>query len=356
MSTNTRDDTVDIAKGIGILFVVGGHCGFEIANLPAYSFHMPLFYFISGFFIFKYIYDKNITTCCFIKGKFKNLLIPYFIYNIIFGFLSYLIQFIGIKFNTGNFFDVLSVHNIFVEPFLSGHQYQISCPLWFVPSLFLVMIVVGLTKNVLLFAIENIYFIILLCILFIAIYYLCINVSYNENKYIAVICRTIIGYIFCVFGFIFYKYKSKINSIILLCFGITVYSYISIKFGNHAFSSINNDYGNGIKSNISLVLSLCGIFIVMSVSEFIKKYNRFVNLKDFVFLGKNSFHVMAVHLTGFVVLNIVLVLLSPNKHISDINNVYFRFPNINWVYFFFSVYFSWYFLKFFHLFKSKYWR
>lgn len=42
---------IDIAKGIGILLVYIGHCDLDYKSnlfLWIYSFHMPLFFFISG--------------------------------------------------------------------------------------------------------------------------------------------------------------------------------------------------------------------------------------------------------------------------------------------------------------------
>jgi fucose 4-O-acetylase-like acetyltransferase len=52
---NTRLQHTDIAKGIGILLVVFGHNSIvvdekrELFNVM-YSFHMPLFFFLSGLF------------------------------------------------------------------------------------------------------------------------------------------------------------------------------------------------------------------------------------------------------------------------------------------------------------------
>jgi fucose 4-O-acetylase-like acetyltransferase len=52
---NNRIEYIDIAKALGILLVILGHCHFTY-NIPRlgiaiYSFHMPLFFFISGMFI-----------------------------------------------------------------------------------------------------------------------------------------------------------------------------------------------------------------------------------------------------------------------------------------------------------------
>ena len=50
MINKKRIEWVDIAKGIGIFLMVMGHTGIpRIGNQWIYSFHMPLFFFISGF-------------------------------------------------------------------------------------------------------------------------------------------------------------------------------------------------------------------------------------------------------------------------------------------------------------------
>ncbi len=53
MSESKRLDFIDIAKGIGIILVVTGHLLPVAAGLHVliYSFHMPLFFFLSGFFL-----------------------------------------------------------------------------------------------------------------------------------------------------------------------------------------------------------------------------------------------------------------------------------------------------------------
>ncbi len=66
LSTNNRFEEIDVAKGIAIVLVVLGHVlascyGRNIVSMPyasvvlwkyVYSFHMPLFMFISGFVVF----------------------------------------------------------------------------------------------------------------------------------------------------------------------------------------------------------------------------------------------------------------------------------------------------------------
>lgn len=85
---------LNISRGIGIFLVILGH-SFPTETFNnnflwvyihkfIYSFHMPLFFFLSGFFAFK-IYDiYNLKQYKkFICKKFKRLMIPYFLITLI---------------------------------------------------------------------------------------------------------------------------------------------------------------------------------------------------------------------------------------------------------------------------------
>ena len=51
MSSPQRLAAFDIAKGIGIILVIVGHSSGTICNRYIDSFHMPLFFIISGYFL-----------------------------------------------------------------------------------------------------------------------------------------------------------------------------------------------------------------------------------------------------------------------------------------------------------------
>lgn len=46
-----RDETFDVLKGIAIILVIIGHCYFGHFRPFIYSFHMPLFFFVTGYFL-----------------------------------------------------------------------------------------------------------------------------------------------------------------------------------------------------------------------------------------------------------------------------------------------------------------
>ena len=96
-----RNIAIDIAKGIGIILVVWGHViqvsagegnfdywGNSIFEI-IYSFHMPLFIFLSGFTA-SYSLNKRSHTIT-IKNRFTTLMIPFLSW----GFIMYFIKFIG---------------------------------------------------------------------------------------------------------------------------------------------------------------------------------------------------------------------------------------------------------------------
>ena len=74
-----RLDFIDMAKGYGILFIMIGHLGvFKLPQLLhfhvwIYSFHIPLFFFLSGF-----LFKADVTVKQFVTSKLKSIVIPYF--------------------------------------------------------------------------------------------------------------------------------------------------------------------------------------------------------------------------------------------------------------------------------------
>ncbi len=94
-------DEITIAKGIGILFVVLGHAikqtGVDtpLWNLIVqviYSFHMPLFFVLSGFVSVKILSYEKKDFGKYIKSRAVRLLIPYFVMGILYLPLKYVLS------------------------------------------------------------------------------------------------------------------------------------------------------------------------------------------------------------------------------------------------------------------------
>jgi fucose 4-O-acetylase-like acetyltransferase len=90
MMTEGREHTFDIMKGVGIILMIIGHCAIPwlLGNF-IFSFHMPLFFIISGFFF------KPKPVVQQLKIDFKRLVIPYLficLLLIIYGFIKDLVK------------------------------------------------------------------------------------------------------------------------------------------------------------------------------------------------------------------------------------------------------------------------
>ena len=138
-----RIESIDIARGIGILLVVLAHNDFgyisQYGHEVIYSFHMPLFFFLSGYFI-----RTNISFFEFFKKRFHTLLKPFL-------FTIFLIYFMNVSFEKMAFGTALRR----IGKSLYGTGVYIDwVQLWFLPNLFVVslyaflfIVVVGKLNN-----------------------------------------------------------------------------------------------------------------------------------------------------------------------------------------------------------------
>ena len=73
METKQRWTWIDMAKGYGILFVILAHLDEGALRIALYTFHLPLFLFLSG-----YLFRPRDSFGAFLKNKALHLLVPYF--------------------------------------------------------------------------------------------------------------------------------------------------------------------------------------------------------------------------------------------------------------------------------------
>lgn len=126
-----RIEYIDIAKGIGILLVVLGHNYNLKENAPfifrfIFSFHIPLFFFLSGF-----IFHLPSTFIEMVKKRFSSLLLPFLT-------TIFLLYFMDAFFTGMNF--VVIVSRLAKSVLYAGGFYIEWVQLWFLPHLFIVSI------------------------------------------------------------------------------------------------------------------------------------------------------------------------------------------------------------------------
>lgn len=128
-----RDATVDVAKGIGIIFVIIGHLNhfFQYEDLiptVIYSFHMPLFIILSGY-VFSYHSEVSSKEYCY--KRFRQIIKPYFV----FAAITYIYNYVRMGEE-----DADGIYGIFIGNGIGNHL-SFNIALWFLPMLFLCNIV-----------------------------------------------------------------------------------------------------------------------------------------------------------------------------------------------------------------------
>ncbi|WP_448780632.1 acyltransferase family protein [Bacteroides congonensis] len=128
-----RDYSLDVLKGIGILFVIWGHTSRNSGLIS--SFHMPLFFIAVGA---AYVYSHNKWEW---GRKMKSLLVPYFFFSVISFFYWYLVELRVRPVHEVDFYhflDMGAVGKQFVNIFLAfdfEYAFAYDVVLWFIPCL-----------------------------------------------------------------------------------------------------------------------------------------------------------------------------------------------------------------------------
>ena len=126
-----------ILYAVGIIVLVCDHAqggGISLANdwFPYGGVHLALFVFCSGYF-YKRSSEENVKK--YIFKKIKTLLLPLYIYTVLYGVLVQLLKLKG--FEIGGKF---TVHNLFIAPITNGHQFIYNMGGWFIVPLFMIEI------------------------------------------------------------------------------------------------------------------------------------------------------------------------------------------------------------------------
>ena len=140
-SKKNRNYDFAVLSTLAMVFVVMGHTGVGFATLdwlfPYDSFHMPLFVFISGYF-FETTQVNLHNTWSFIFKQIKRLIIPFFLWNFIYGIVSLIFYFsLGVTWCHPDKF----WYRLLLRPFTVGNGFfEFNAPSWFILMLFEVKI------------------------------------------------------------------------------------------------------------------------------------------------------------------------------------------------------------------------
>lgn len=141
---DSKKEWVDIVKGVGVTLVVMGHIIVLIPQMSVlfdiiYLFHVPLFFFISGF-----LFKRKSNQIGYIIKKVKHLIVPYFAVIIL---ISIIMLILG-------FADEADLFRLFRQYVWGGEQLRVVMqgafiPMWFLRVLFLTQVIYNFLQNLL---------------------------------------------------------------------------------------------------------------------------------------------------------------------------------------------------------------
>ena len=290
-TTKKRIDWVDMAKGYGTIAVIFAHLAVGKIGVWLYTFHVPLFFFLSG-----YVFNENLKFNDFISKKGKGILIPYFTLGlpmIAFTFLQYL---------RNGLLNKATVIQLLKEFIFQERLWT----LWFIACLFFVNIffyfVCKFTKSDLL---KFAFSVVLVCIGI--YYYRCggqplpwnIDVCFTATIFF---CG---GYLLKKHGKYFDYIKDKRAFAVLLFFllGIAnvVFGYLTHKISGNGMEMFESTYGF---PPFTFISAFAGIFAVII-------FSTFFTLKPIRYIGENSLFYYAWHQTILIpIVDIIFIKLG----------------------------------------------
>ncbi|MFA0542217.1 acyltransferase family protein, partial [Vibrio sp. 10N.222.52.B7] len=293
---------VDILKVMGILTVILGHISNPFNNI-IYSFHMPLFFALSGFFL----NDKNSIKVNIIKD-WNRLMIPYFIFGALGVFVETLKRYFLSRPSLDYSTEFISV---FYDMSMESLSNSYAFVLWFLPALFLSkLFLYSIIKLRLPVFFEAL--IVLALFLFSFVVELPFAINFGLN-----------GVFYLYFGYLFFLLvkqpeKSYNNEKIacLLLIAIASVCYVNFSFGVPLLDIAKLEYKNlfvNTAFSLSVIIIMSTVCIVLSSLTYVQ--NKAGNIISFISINSMALYVFHPY----------------TNNISSILIDFFYEGNISWV-------------------------
>lgn len=325
-----------LLKALAILLVVSGHLEFSLFGMfPPYSFQLALFFFISGM-LFKDKYLDNVTE--YFTRRIKSLLVPYFAYEAVYLLITFaMVPVIGEFFG-----EPVTFKNFFITPFLNGHQLYLCAPLWFVPQLFMTMIVFLFLMR-LLRSVNNRY--ISLCF-FAVLGFGTIPLwkIISHTPIALVFIRTTFSLFFVYLGYFYMKYiKNNYNIFTPKWLGGIILFQSILWLFNRDFDPV---HGIGLsyvlvwgrfdeQLIVPVLTSITGIWVSLFTIKLVYPYLKDVKLLQNI--GNCTYHIMANHLFVMYVITLILFHVTGTPIAEKSDKIYSIYNPVQTTYVYFVV-------------------
>ena len=306
-----QNDAISIAKGLGIILMVIGHVGCpERMFYFIYLFHMPLFFWLSGYcFKDKYMDDKK----TFIWHRIKGLYVPFIKYNLLFIALHNVLYSLKFFNSSYSWQEILTktLHSLF----MGNTEFYLE-PFWFLRYLLLSALAFLLLRTLFRHHPNVIRYV------FWVIPLLAIPCNYYHFNHI-ISCTMLLSFFFYCAGYAFKNIKITNNIYIVILFFIIV--AIASTFNHSDFIHMKT-----IEIIPYCIFALVGIYATLSFSSIISKRKTFIT-KCLVYIGNNTLYILTWHIFAFDIFSLFYLKVIAQRPFNSIEEEYL-FLNLGGIY------------------------
>lgn len=308
MSARIFNMEMNIVKAIGIFAIVAGHCGWDIFGsfIPNGSFHVALFFFISGYFFKRDIVEIGNTLknyFLYVKKQILRWLPRFYAYHFFYGLITFLIFIIFDR----KYGALPDLDNLILQP-IKNIAFTLDAPLWFVYQLVVSLIVFAFILTIVKKLNKNDYVPLSIFLPMAIIGVMLANPDFTPLKsWMRVLVKTLYTPFIIYMG---YLYRNKLETIIKYNTK-TLLLVIIIQMLVLTFASpINMDLNRGmLHHNIAMFITpFTGTYIVIYIA---KQLAPLVAAGSFIDkVGRNTFHIMANHLFIAFLIELVIFVID----------------------------------------------
>lgn len=229
---------IDNLKTLGILAVILGHIASPFGSF-IYSWHMPLFFMIAGFFI---KFELSIKE--FIIKDFKRLMVPYFIFAIV-GLVLETIKRMALHRESLDY--IHELQGIFIWMDMSSLINTYAFVLWFLPVLFFARVVLVVINKL----VKNIFIQFFIILILFSISFL-VQLPFGIDNSFNALLFVFLGSLF----FRFYQNSKILYVLPFVLIGLVIY------IGVPSLDMATKNYQNII---LNIVFALSVIFTIITV-------------------------------------------------------------------------------------------
>jgi fucose 4-O-acetylase-like acetyltransferase len=297
MAEIVHDKTFSIFKAIGIVLIVMGHTALYTPLYTfTYLFHIPIFFFVAGYFFNDEYIEK---PWLFLRKKLVRFYVPWLVYGLVFVLLHNFFlkcHLLAYDFNAHKLIEPYNVSDILHKTLgiLTFFQWKepLLAPLWFLFGMFsglsVFFVVTWISKRLCPSKSERCRALLI---------GLCLIIGFVGNAYhfhLSILYRPMVIAGLIYVGKLYRLYQSKIKLKPFLA-GVCLTALLVATAFNYKVNVGGMLFGNPI---IFLLLSCAGCYLVFWLADFINTKTKYVrNMFDFI--GKYTFTIMALQYTAF---------------------------------------------------------